>query len=180
MWNDNEKGQRRPDIFEIAMAYENGNGGIIRPKTNVVVNTNRLWYGGKSTVSAFLATAYDERGNKIDSMEGYFLEPGTDYDKAEIAGSDSSIKYGTYNIVRGEKWQRFEWYVDNVPGRSGIAIHGGTDGSNTLGCLLPAEDFVHDKEKDNYRTVNSGKKKKELFDFFKKYGKNGIKINVGI
>ena len=51
-----------PSIFDVAMAYENG--GIIRPKTNVVVNTNRLWYGGKSTVSAFLATAYDERGNK--------------------------------------------------------------------------------------------------------------------
>ena len=33
MWNDNEKGQRRPDIFEIATAYENGNGGIIKPKS---------------------------------------------------------------------------------------------------------------------------------------------------
>ena len=64
MWNDDEKGQRRPDIFEIATAYENGNGGIIRPRTNVVVNTNRLWYGKGSTVSAFLATAYDEQGKK--------------------------------------------------------------------------------------------------------------------
>ncbi|MBR4848862.1 MAG: hypothetical protein IKV07_05885 [Bacteroidaceae bacterium] len=169
-----------PTIFERAKAYEEGYNGEIAPSTNIVINTNRLWYGKDSTVSAFIATAYDKDGNNVASMEGYFLEPGTNYDKAEIAGSDSSIKYGTYNIVRGQKWQRFEWYVDNVPGRSGIAIHGGTDGSNTLGCLLPAEDFVHDKEKDNYRTVNSGKKKKELFDFFKKYGKNGIKINVGI
>ena len=156
------------------------NNQEVTPSTNIVINTNRLWYGKDSTVSAFIATAYDKDGNNVASMDGYFLEPGTDYDKAEIAGSDSSIKYGTYNIVRGQKWQRFEWYVDNVPGRSGIAIHGGSDGSNTLGCLLPAEDFVHDKEKGNYRTVNSGKKKKELFDFFKKYGKNGIKINVGI
>ena len=45
MYNGNEKGQRRPDIIEIATAYENGNGGIIKPRTNVVVNTNRLWYG---------------------------------------------------------------------------------------------------------------------------------------
>ena len=61
-----------PSIFDVAMAYENGNGGIIRPRTNVVVNTNRLWYGKGSTVSAFLATAYDEQGKKVDSMEGYF------------------------------------------------------------------------------------------------------------
>ena len=55
-----------PSIFDVAMAYENGNGGIIRPRTNVVVNTNRLWYGKGSTVSAFLATAYDEQGKKVD------------------------------------------------------------------------------------------------------------------
>ena len=157
------------------------------PSTNIVINTNRLWYGKDSTVSAFIATAYDEDGNNVASMDGYFLEPETDYDRAEIAGSDRSIKYGTYNIVPGQKWQRFEWYVENVPGRTGIAIHGGTDGDNTSGCLLPAEDFVHDKENDNYRTVNdnyrtvnSGKKKKELFDFFKRFGRNGIKINVGV
>ena len=169
-----------PTIFEVAKAFEDGNNGEIAPPTNIVINTNRLWYGKDSTVSAFIATAYDKDGNNVASMEGYFLEPGTDYDKAEIAGSDSSIKYGTYNIVPGRTWQTYDWYVDKVPGRTGIAIHGGSDGSNTLGCLLPAENFVHDKEKDNYRTVNSGKKKKELFDFFKKYGKNGIKINVGI
>lgn len=61
-----------PSIFDVAMAYENGNGGIIKPRTHVVVNTNRLWYGSGSTVSAFLATAYDEKGKKVDSMEGYF------------------------------------------------------------------------------------------------------------
>ena len=49
-----------------------------------------------------------------------------------------------------------------------------------IGCLLPAESFIHDEENDNYQTVNSGKKKKELFEFFRKFGKNGIKINVGI
>ena len=39
MWNDDEKGQRRPDIFEIATAYENGNGGIIRPKVKKISDT---------------------------------------------------------------------------------------------------------------------------------------------
>ena len=33
MWNNDKEGQSGPDIFDIAMAYENGNGGIIRPKT---------------------------------------------------------------------------------------------------------------------------------------------------
>ena len=46
MWNDDEKGQRRPDIFEIATAYENGNGGIIRPRTNV-------WNSKKKTKELF-------------------------------------------------------------------------------------------------------------------------------
>ena len=150
------------------------------PTTNIVINTNRLWYGKDCTVSAFIATAYDEDGNRVSSMNGYFLEPETDYDRAEIEGDDKSIMHGTYNIVPGRSWQTYDWYVDKVPGRTGIAIHGGTDGSNTLGCLLPAESFIHDEKNDNYQTVNSGKKKKELFEFFRKFGKNGIKINVGI
>ena len=67
------KGQRMPNIFERARAYEDGNEGYVqqqKPKTNIVINTNRLWYGEDSTVSAFLATAYDEQGNTIDSMRG--------------------------------------------------------------------------------------------------------------
>ena len=172
--------RKQPNIFERARAYENCNDGAITPSTNIVITTNRLWYGKDSTVSAFLATAYDEDGNTISSMNGYFLEPETDYDKAEIEGCDKSIKYGTYNIVPGRSWQTYDWYVENVPGRTGIAIHGGTDGNNTAGCLLPAENFIYDKENDNYKTVNSRNKKKELFDFFNKYGKNGIKIYVGL
>ena len=46
MWNDDEKGQRRLDIFDIATAYENGNGGIIRPRTNV-------WNSKKKTKELF-------------------------------------------------------------------------------------------------------------------------------
>lgn len=59
----------RPSIFEIATAYEDGNEGYVqqqKPKTNVVVNTTRIGFGKKSTVSEFTAMAYDEAGNKID------------------------------------------------------------------------------------------------------------------
>lgn len=35
----------RPSIFDVALSYENGNNGVIKSNTNVVVHTNRLWYG---------------------------------------------------------------------------------------------------------------------------------------
>lgn len=187
----------RPSIFEIATAYENGNDGEIKqkPQTNVVVNTNRLWYGKGSTVSAFLATAYDEQGKKVDSMEGYFLEPEVNYDSAKVAGGDKAIMYGTYNVVskkeleerinkkrrkNGEKDVNlsYEWYVDNVPGRSGIAIHSGVNGENTLGCLLPGDTLEYN-DKHGYIIKNSRTTRDKLFKFFNNYGKKGIKINIG-
>ena len=157
MTNGSNKGHRRwPSIFEAATAYDNGNCGYIKPFTNVVVNSNRLWYGKNSTVSAFLATAYDEDGNRVDSMEGYFLEPEHNPDSAKIEGGDKAIMSGTYNIVpktvienrinktlreNGEKeiHLRYDWYIDSVPGRSGIAIHNGNTGH-----LLRAQPSHHD------------------------------------
>ena len=134
----------RPSIFEIATAYEDGQEGEIKqkPKTNVVVNSTRKWYGKNSTVSTFTATAYNEQNEKIDSMKGYFLEPHVNYDSAKIANSDKAIMHGTYNVIPKAKLEerinkqrrewgeknvnlKYDWYLDNVPGRSGIAIHGG-------------------------------------------------------
>ena len=189
-----------PSIFEIATAYEDGKNGEIRqkPRTNVVVNTNRLWYGKSSTVSAFLATAYDEQGNAVDSMRGYFLEPETDYGRAKREGSDTAITSGTYEIIpqaemkkriverntkNGEKLREcdiklhYNWYIDNPPGRSGIAIHGGRNGGNTTGCFIPGDSISANKEKTDYFISDNGKKD-ELFRFFDNYGQNGIKINV--
>ena len=106
MGNFFNNGQRMPNIFERARAYEDGNEGYVqqqRPKTNIVINTNRLWYGEDSTVSAFLATAYDEQGNTIDSMRGYFLEPGTDYNRAKREGSDTAIMSGEYEVIPQER-----------------------------------------------------------------------------
>ena len=191
---------RRPSIFEIATAYEDGRNGVIeqkeKPKTNVVINSTRRWYGKNSTVSTFTATAYNEQGEKIDSMQGYFLEPHVNYDSAKIAKSDKAIMYGTYNVIskaelekrinvqrkaRGEEEVnlRFDWYVDDVPGRSGIAIHGGKNGDHTSGCLLPGETLEYNEQAKDYTINNSQSKKNELFNFFKQYGENGIKINIG-
>lgn len=191
---------RRPSIFEISTAYEDGRNGVIeqkeKPKTNVVINSTRRWYGKNSTVSTFTATAYNEQGEKIDSMQGYFLEPHVNYDSAKIAKSDKAIMYGTYNVIskaelekrinvqqkaRGEEEVnlRFDWYVDDVPGRSGIAIHEGKNGDHTSGCLLPGDTLEYNEQAKDYTINNSQSKKNELFNFFKQYGENGIKINIG-
>lgn len=191
--------QKVPSLFKEAMLgrvydepREEENN---KQKTNVVINTNRLWYGKDSTVSAFLATAYDETGNKIDSIKGYFLEPKTDYNKARIKDSDTSIAHGNYNVIYKTELERrinterrkkgkpdiqlyYRWYVDSVPGRSGIAIHAGNYGKDTEGCFLPGENYSYDNTAETYNVWNSKKKTKELFDFFDNYGHNGIKINV--
>ena len=198
MTNGSNKGHRRwPSIFEAATAYDNGNCGYIKPFTNVVVNTNRLWYGKNSTVSAFLATAYDEDGNSVDSMTGYFLEPEHNPDSAKIEGGDKAIMHGDYKIISGAELEKeindarrrngkkkiklkYKWYINSVPGRSGIAIHNGRTGYNTLGCFLPGESFEYDKNTQQYSIQNSPRKVEELFKFFDKYGRNGIKIKVGI
>ena len=197
MSNFFNNGQRMPNIFERARAYEDGNEGYVQqqsPKTNIVINTNRLWYGEDSTVSAFLATAYDEQGNTIDSMRGYFLEPGTDYNRANREGSDTAIMSGEYEVIPQNEMKKriairngikennialkYDWYIDNPPGRSGIAIHGGKTGENTTGCFIPGDSFEPNKKKSNY-VINNNQKKEELFRFFDNYGHNGIKINVG-
>ena len=186
-----------PSIFEIATAFEDGQEREIKQKTktNVVVNTTRIGYGKKSTVSKFIAMAYDETGNKIDSIKGYFLEPETDYNRAKIKNSDTSIAQGNYKVIpkkileerinterrkRGETdiQLTYQWYVDSVPGRSGIAIHTGNYGKDTEGCFLPGENYSYDKKTETYNVWESKNKAKELFDFFDNYGDNGIKINV--
>lgn len=88
------------DDASLAMMYnEPKDDSDNKPKTSIVVRTNRLYYGEKSTISAFRADAYDEQGNNVDSMEGYFLEPGTYYEMAKKEGSDTAITSGRFEII---------------------------------------------------------------------------------
>ena len=41
----------------------------------------------------------------------------------------------------------YDWYIDNPPGRSGIAIHGGKTGENTTGYFIPGDSFEPNKKK---------------------------------
>ena len=179
MPHSNNSSSKRPDIFEIAKMYNEPERET--NKTKVVVNTNRLHYGYNATVSAFLATAYDIHGRKVDSMQGYFLEPRTDYDLATTKNSGTAIMPGTYRIT--PKWhedQKFEWYLRDTQERTGIAIHGGRNGNNTSGCLIPGSSFsTYKNEKGDSLTINDAtKKKEELFQFFKRYGNEDLKINI--
>ena len=197
-------GQRVSSLIEDTMLGkiydEPTNGDNNKPKTNVVIHTDRLYPGKESTISAFLAIAYDGQGNKVNSMKGFFLEPKIDFEKARTPNSDTAIMSGGYEVIPknemkrrilkrriegGEKnlresdiQLRYDWYIDNPPGRSGIAIHGGSSGENTTGCYIPGTSFSFDEEMQDY-TIRDAGKKQELFNFFNNYGYYGIKINIG-
>ncbi len=176
------KTSSRPSIFELATMYNEEENPRRRVQgTKVVVNTNRLHYGNDATISAFLATAYDKKGNAIDSIEGYFLEPNTDYELATTENSDTAVMPGTYSIV--PKWssrQKYKWYLKDVEGRTGIAIHGGESGRNTTGCLIPGRAYREsvNREGNSYIVSGAKEKTKELFEFFETYGNGDIKINI--
>ena len=65
---------KRLSIFDIATMYEGPKDSTtVVPEARVKISTNRRYYGTKSTLSEFIATAYDRNGKSIKSMNGYFL-----------------------------------------------------------------------------------------------------------
>lgn len=171
---------KRLSIFDIATMYEDKKDStIVVPEARVKISTNRLYYGNKSTLSKFIATAYDRNGKSIKSMNGYFLEPKIDYDSATIGGSEKAILGGKYQIIpKQHKSQRFQWYLKDVDGRTGIAIHKGHIGTDSKGCLIPGSSYSYDSDNNEYQVWKSEMKLKELTDFFNKYGDCGIEINI--
>lgn len=45
---------------------------------------------------------------------------------------------------------------------------------------MPGTEFYYDRIINDYKLKGSRNKEKELFEFFGKYGQNGIRINIGI
>lgn len=171
---------KRLSIFDIATMYEDRKDStMVVPEARVKISTNRRYYGTKSTLSEFIATAYDRNGKSIKSMNGYFLEPTVDYDSATIEGSKKAILGGKYQIVpKQHPQQRFQWYLKGVDGRKGIAIHKGTIGTDSKGCLIPGTSYSYDSDNNEYKVWESGAKLEELTEFFKKYGGSGIEIDI--
>ena len=45
---------------------------------------------------------------------------------------------------------------------------------------MPGTEFYYDRIINDYKLKGFKNKETELFDFFGKYGQNGIRINIGI
>lgn len=78
----------------------------------------------------------------------------------------SCIPDGIYKITK-ENHKKFGWCyrMHDVPGRDGVLIHGGTNFTHTLGCILPAtehKDLNGDGQLDN---VSSKKALAELVKY---------------
>ena len=177
-----ELAMRMPVLSEEVQSFYVGGG-------TVKISVNRTGYGSDTTMSSFLATAYDDSGTIIDSLEGFFLEPAVDYGSCtpsgfisglyNVADSDTAIAPGTYNVVPGYYHQQSGYYeVSDVEGRSYIMIHAGNNGSDTLGCLMPGVTGSYHSGIDDYTVSQSKVKLQELTEFLDKYGDDGITIDI--
>lgn len=159
------------------------NSSSVNPinRSGVNISVNREFYGDKSTMSKFVATAYDEYGNVIGTLTGMFLEPGTYYDQSKVAGSNTAITAGTYKVIPSTFQGKDGYYeITGVEGRSGIKIHIGNTNIDTTGCFLPGTSGALNPSSGEYEVSDSGKKLKELNNFLDQYGKDGITINVSL
>ena len=146
----------------------------------VRVYSDRLLKTKLSTLSYFTAVAYDENGRIMSQtkIEGYFLERVIDYDKATVSQSKTAILKGEYNIIPAVGGQKFHWYLQNVPGRYGVAIHGGNKYSDGDGCLLTGTSYSYNKTSDAYEVAYSQDMLKKLEGMFSTYGKGNITITI--
>lgn len=146
--------------------------------SGVRVFSRRSLYGNNSTLSYFTVIAYDANGLPIDTsmINGYFLERKIDHQKENISGSNVAIKAGSYKIIPGVAGQHYQWYLENVPGRSGIAIHSGNSYTDSQGCLLAGTEY--DYVSGEYRVKLSRSMLNSLFSLFTMYGVNNIYISI--
>ena len=143
----------------------------------VIINVNRMPSVGNSTASTFTATAYDDFGNAVGQVSGYFLEPKVVPNLATTAGSDTAISPGSYSLSKSTYNGNSGYYqVDNVPGRSQIKIHTGNYHDNTEGCFLPGSSVG--ELSGNATVGESDDKRIELTKLLDDHGDRGITFNV--
>lgn len=150
-------------------------------KNGVSISVSRSFYGDSSTMSYFVATAYDSGGNVIATLSGMFLEPGAYYDRSKVEGSDTAIMPGTYKVVESTfKGEPGYYEVSGVEGRTAIKIHSGRTGKHTSGCFLPGVSGSLNPSTGEYQVSDSDAKSKELTNFLNRYGAGGITMSVTI
>ena len=81
-------------------------------------------------------------------------------DIATLENADYIIPVGTYpvSITFSPRFKKMMPLIGNVPGRSGIRIHGGTKPEHSKGCVLVSN--PKDREKIT-EFINQNKKKDE-------------------
>ena len=77
----------------------------------VVVDVTRSYFGSQSTGSSYVATAYNNNGNVVSVITGYFLEPRYDPSLSRTAGSDTAIPDGRYNVSPSSYHGRSGYYA---------------------------------------------------------------------
>lgn len=164
-------------IYRSGVADSGGSGSI--GDERVKINVERFGFGATSTVSRFTMTAYDERGNVISTLTGYFLEPVYDPERATTANSDTAILGGTYSVIPTfHKGKSGFFEVKDVNGRSAIHIHSGNVGEETEGCLLTGSSYSYDSNSNEYRVNQSGTKMEEFRSFINNYGSGMATMNI--
>lgn len=148
-------------------------------KAGVRITAKRYILTNNCTVSVFEAQPYGPNGQKLNHsvVKGYFMERPYDANLAEKSGSKRAIQPGEYNIIPKTPGQRYQWYLEGVPGRDGIAIHSGNKAEDSSGCLLPETSLVK-VGASIYNVQNSKNKLDALFELLKMYGAGNISINI--
>lgn len=148
-------------------------------KAGVRITAKRYILTTNCTVSVFEAQAYGQNGQKLNNsfVKGYFMERPYDANLAEKSGSKRAIQPGEYNIIPKTPGQQYQWYLKEVPGRYGIAIHAGNYAEDSSGCLLPGMSLAKVGD-SNYMVQNSKNRLDALFELFKMYGAGNISINI--
>jgi len=149
-------------------------------KRGVRIYSNRIYKNDLSTLSKFTVASYDEDGliNTKETFNGYFLERKIDYEQATTSGSNTAILSGIYNIAPKQEWQRYDWYLQNVPGRGGIAIHSGNHYYDSEGCLIIGETYTYSNTDKAYSVSNSRVWLNKLAKVLSAYGNDNIVITI--
>lgn len=108
----------------------------------VRIYLRRFGFSQNTTCSTYKIYVYNKDGSLVDFQEGYMLERGYNETEASVENSKTAIPLGTYQVVPSTFKQRSGYFeVCDVPGRTDIKIHGGSNYTHTTGCLLPGLSF---------------------------------------
>ncbi len=144
----------------------------------VEVDMVRQGFANGSTLSMYVASAYDDKGNLLYSESGYMLEPLYREDLADVKDSGCAIPEGTYDVQPSTYNGKSGYYeVTGVPGRTGIKIHKGNEGGDSKGCLMPGASYQYSDEK-GYTVSDSKTQLESLFSMFNKHGDEGISLTI--